>query len=123
MTSAKNQPYKRSDRIADLLRKITSDVMTQKIHHWGVDGLTITRVEVSHDLKQANAFYRLLDPSQKGKVKSNLGKILPLVQKEIGRQMRTKYTPHLHFQYDEGLDHSDRIFDLLDQANIDHSEE
>ncbi|MCB0271937.1 MAG: 30S ribosome-binding factor RbfA [Bdellovibrionales bacterium] len=116
MTISRNQPFKRTDRIADQLRKIVSEIFTQKIHHWGVEGITITHMEVAPDIKHAKAYYRLLDVSKKEEVRQNLAKIMPIIQKEIGRQMRTKYTPHVHFIYDEALEHGDRIFDLLDQV-------
>lgn len=116
MVITKNQPYKRIDRVADQLRKVASEVMSQRIHNWGVDGMTITHVEVSTNLKQAKAYYRLLEPSHKDVVKENLRKALPIIRKEIGRLMSTKYTPQVQFIYDESLEHGDRIFELLNQV-------
>lgn len=116
MSMTRNQPFKRTDRVADQLRKVASEVLSQKIHNWGIEGMTITHVDVSPDLKHAKAFYRLLDPSTKHSVKENLMKVLPIIRKEIGRLMQTKYTPQVQFVYDDTLDHGDRIFELLDQA-------
>lgn len=119
----KNQPFKRTDRISDLLRKIISEVVSQRIHNWGIEGLTITHIDVSPDIKHAQAYYRVLDETTKDKVKSNLYKAMPLIQKEVGRLMRTKFTPHIHFRYDESLDYGDHIFDLLEKAKPSSDEE
>lgn len=115
----KTKPYKRTDRVSDQLRVIVSEIISHKLHHAGLGGMTITRVDVSPDMRHAKAFYRTLDPSTQTEVKRNLKKILPQIQREVGAQMETKYTPSISFLYDEGIDHQDRIFQLLDRVRSD----
>lgn len=123
MRPTKNTPYKRTDRVADLLRKILSEIFTQRLHHWGVEDLTITFVDVSPDLRHAKVFYRVMDQGKLGTTKQNLQRVMTQIQKEVGRQMQTKYTPRVAFEYDVAFDQGHRIADLLEQADIPSSEE
>jgi ribosome-binding factor A len=123
MRPSKNQPYKRTDRVADLLRKILSEMFVHGLNHWGVDGLTVTFVDVSPDLRHAKVYYRVMDQGKLGSIKQNLQRVLPQIQREVGRQMQTKYTPRVSFEYDAAFDQGHHIADLLDQVDVDSSEE
>jgi len=115
----KTKPYKRTDRVGDQLRVIVSEILSQKIHHWGIEGMTVTRMDVSPDMRHAKAYYRVLDPKKVEEIGKNLRKVLPAIQKAVGKQMQTKYTPRVIFVYDAGIDHQDRIFELLNDVRPD----
>ena len=112
----KNQPYKRLDRVEDSLRKIISETVQSKLHHHGLENVTITSVKVSPDLHHGKVYYRVLDLNARLETAKALAKAKPLIQKEFGRETNLRYTPVLEFEYDESLDHGYRIEELLRSA-------
>lgn len=119
----KNVPYKRTDRMSDLLRKIVSEAFVSKVHHFGTEGVTVTEVQVTPDFKQAKVYYRLLDPSKRLETRKALEKIKPLVQKEIAKGLQTRNTPVIRFEYDESIDYGNHIESLLSSVRNPKSEE
>lgn len=109
-------PYKRVDRVNDLLRKIISEVLMSKVHHQGLDGVIITSVKTSADLQHARVFYRVLDPSKLAKTRKALEKASKVLQRETAHEMHTRYTPILKFEYDDSLEYGNRIESLLDSV-------
>lgn len=113
------QPYKRTDRVSDLLRKVISEVFATKIHHQGFDLVTITDVRVTPDLKTAHVFYRLLDSTKRTEIMHAIQEKTKLIQREVAANVELRSTPRLTFQYDEAPDYGDRIEHLLSSIKKD----
>ena len=111
MTS--KHPYKRTDRVADQLRQIISEALITKVHHRGLEGVTVTDVRVSADFQHATVYYRLLDEKNRQSAARELSKVSSIIQKELAQNIHTRYTPVLRFEYDESLDRGNRIESLL----------
>ncbi len=109
----KEQPFKRTDRVADLLRKIVSEVFATRFHHENFDQITVTEVKVTPDLKSALVYYRLLDPSRRSEMMKTIQEKAKQIQREVGSQLKLRSTPHLKFTYDESIDYGDRIEQLF----------
>lgn len=117
------QPFKRTDRVSDLLRKIISEVFAKKIHHQGFDQVTITAVNITPDLRRAHVYYRLLDPTKRTEMMHAIQSKTKLIQKEVGSQIKLRSTPKLTFQYDEAFDYGNRIEQLLSTIKDSDKEE
>ena len=115
----KEQPYKRTDRVSDEIRKIVSEVLSRMSHN-NFDQVAVTGVNISPDLRNAKIFYRLLDPSRRAEIMKALQNKGKQIQSEVGAQLSLRSTPRLRFQYDESIDYGDRIEQLF--AKI-HEEE
>jgi len=107
------QPYKRIDRVNDLVRKVVSETLIQKIHHHGLEEVIITDVRVSPDLKHARVFYRVLNEEHRSKMAKELSRVTGLVRRELAHQLRTRFTPMIRFEYDETFEYGNRIETLL----------
>lgn len=73
--------------------------------------VTVTRVEVSDDMKTATLFY--VTHKQKEDVQSHLNKIRGMMRSRVSREINLRYTPEMEFEYDKGLDYQmtmDNIF-------------
>ena len=116
-------PYKRAERVGDLLREILSELLMNKIHHLGLEGLTLTSVKISDDLQHARVFYRLIDPGRRVEIAKKLPKVAGLLRKEAGHELKLKRTPELRFEYDESLEYGDKIERLLASIKKRDSEE
>jgi ribosome-binding factor A len=122
----KDQPYKRTDRVSDEIRKIVSEVLS-RMEHYNFNQIAVTGVNISPDLRNAKIFYRLLDPSRRSEIMKGLQNKGKQIQHEVGQQLSLRSTPRLRFQYDESIDYGDRIEQLFakihDEDKLPPSEE
>ena len=108
-----NRPFNRVDRVADVIRKVVSETLISRVHHRGLEGVTITDVRVSPDIQHAHVFYRVLDTSKVAETGRELAKTAYLVQRELNHELQTRYIPHLTYEYDDSLERGNRIESLL----------
>jgi len=76
--------------------------------------VTITGVDVSADLRHADVFYTVLGSEQEHiDTAAGLKAAKSLLRATLGRQVRMKYLPDLHFAEDPGLEQGLRIEAIL----------
>ena len=81
--------------------------------------VTITGVAVSADLRHADVFYTVMGPpAQHAETAAGLTAAKPHLRATLGRQVRMKYLPDLHFREDPGLEQGLRIEAILRDAVI-----
>ena len=107
------QPFRRAERYADVLRQIVSEALLTKFPHLGLEEITVTGVRVTDDLQNARVFYRVMNPENRTEVARQLSKMAGPIRKEAGKELKSKFTPQLAFEYDESLDYRHRIDQLL----------
>ena len=108
-----NRPYNRIDRVADVIRKVVSETILSRVHHRGLEDVTITDVRVSPDIQHAHVYYRVLNSAKLMATGRALNKSRHLVQKQLNHELKTRYVPQLTFQYDDTLERGNRIESLL----------
>ncbi len=106
-------PFRRTDRVSDVIRRVVSETLLTGVHHRGLEGVTITDVRVSPDLQHARVFYRVLQERKLAEIGRALTKSAYLVQRQLNRELQTRYIPHLTFEYDDSLERGNRIENLL----------
>ena len=83
--------------------------------------VTVTGVDTAPNLRHATVFYAVIgsDDEQRDTAEG-LRAAAPRISRNIGSQIRMKYTPSLHFEVDESIERGARIADLL--RHIDEEE-
>jgi len=110
--------YKRSTRIAELIKREISVLITEKIKDPGVKTVSITHVRVSDDLKIARIYYRVLgDDQSRENAKQGLERANKFIRAEIGHRIELRYVPEVQFFYDSGMDDALHIEMLLKKIN------
>ncbi len=116
-------PYRRAERVASEIMHAIAEMVTNELDDPRLAGVSITRVELSDDLRHARVFYSIIGREQQ---QESAGKGLEhaagRLKKGIGR-IGLRYVPDLLFIYDRGLEHSQRISDLLDQITHEREQE
>jgi ribosome-binding factor A len=80
--------------------------------------VTVTRVALTADLRSARIFVGVLgDSKAHDATLTGLRQAAGFVRRSLGQRIRMRHTPELIFQYDEGLDATDRVARLLNEAN------
>ena len=110
--------YKRSSRVAELLREKISHIITQKLNDPLIGLVTVTQVRITDDLRYARVYVRMMGGS---KAKENglkgLERAKNFIRNELGRLIDLKYIPELNFQYDTSIDYAQNIESLITQIH------
>jgi ribosome-binding factor A len=109
--------YQRSDRVADLLVELISELLSREIRDPRVRGVTITGAKVSKDLKLARIYFNILGGGDtRNDVLAGLRSAAGFIRSRVGKELKLKFVPAIEFFYDDSADHAQRIADLLKQT-------
>ena len=75
--------------------------------------ITITGVEVNHDLAVATIQWSTIEARHRSKVEHMLEHARGFLRTEVARDLNLRTAPRLDFEFDEGLERADRIETLL----------
>jgi ribosome-binding factor A len=109
---------KRSDRVAERIREELMDVLIRGVvRDARADGVCVTGVRVSDDLRHARVFVRLgrpdaSDAAAHGAVDA-LNRARGFLRRELTPRLGLKYQPEITFAWDEAVDRAGRVEDLL----------
>jgi len=110
-------PSLRSDKISDLLRKEISLIINKETKDPRLQKLNITAVKVSDDIGIATVFYTMIGESiekEKSSIdKKVLKKFSGMVRSRLSKTMQIRRVPVIQFRFDESIEYSDNIENLL----------
>jgi ribosome-binding factor A len=102
-------------RVDEAVREVLSDAITREIKDPRVGFVTVTAVETSRDLRHADVFVSVLgDDVVRERSLQGLRSAHGFLQRRVAAELRIKHTPTLDFAYDDSLDRSLRIAELLE---------
>ncbi|HWR58032.1 MAG TPA: 30S ribosome-binding factor RbfA [Thermodesulfovibrionales bacterium] len=106
-------PYKRSQRVGDLLRQEIADIIMRKVKDPRLGFVTVTGVDLSDDLKIARVFISCLKDEERDATIEVLNAAKSFIRGEVAKRIRIKVLPSLEFRVDESVGYGDRIEKLL----------
>jgi ribosome-binding factor A len=106
----------RKNRVAELLRQAISDIVVLKIKDPRVQGITITEVRMSADLKSAKVYFSSLTDGKTESHKRGLENAGGFIRHQLRQELDLKYIPELSFFYDTSFDNFSRINKLLKEV-------
>ena len=105
----------RPERVAKEFREVLAEEVP-KLKDPRIGFVTVTRVEVSPDLRRATVFYSVLgEDRDHRRTRAGLRSATPHLRSVLGHQVRMKFTPDLEFEEDVGLAQVERVTELLKQ--------
>jgi len=102
-------PTGRPHRVAELLRERLALILLHKCADPRLQELTLTRVEMSRDLKQAKVFYAARPQADETQVRQALERALRFIKQEVARENLFRFMPEIIFLPDTGLDEAERL--------------
>jgi ribosome-binding factor A len=111
-------PYKRSERLGELILAEISDLITREIKDPRIGFVTFTRVEMSDDLRHAKVFVSVIGAEpEKARTLQGLSSATGYIRRHLGRALHLRYTPEIAFLIDESLAHGAKIAQILRQLH------
>jgi ribosome-binding factor A len=109
--------YQRSDRLGDSLLEVLAEVLRREIHDPRLQGLNLTAVKLSKDLRHAKVFFSLLPGSaMREEALAGLKRAGGFIRGRIGRKVNLRFVPAIEFFYDDSEEEARRIDALLDKV-------
>ena len=110
--------------MAEEIQRILSGLFLTRINIPAAGLLTITRVDVSRDLRNARIYLSMLNPvSSKETALRDIRRRAKQIRFLLGAQLQTRYVPTVRFLVDDALERSARIDELLDRIHQSGSED
>jgi len=114
MKKASTASYKRSDRVADLIKVELADIIFRQIKDPRIGIVTITDVRMTDDLKLARVYFvemgkDICEPA----TKNGLEQATSFLKRELGKRLKLRHIPDIIFLLDESFAYGSRIEKLL----------
>ena len=108
----------RLERVEALIRTEISDILLAKVSDPRIGFVTITRVKVSPDFKNASIFVSLFaDEDKKKEALQGLYSATGFIQHELGQMLEMRVTPKIQFVRDDSLARGSRVLGIMNQLH------
>lgn len=105
--------FYRSDRVSAQLRRELGTIVHQAVREHALPSVSVSDVEVTRDLAHAKVFVTALQQERSVEAVKALKALTPEMRYQLGRAMKLRHVPELHFHYDDSVDRGERIDNLL----------
>ena len=107
----------RSEKIADLLKREVSLILSKEVKDPRLQNINITAVKVTDDIGIAYLYYTVIGKSIKkieSKIDSNiLAKLSGMIRSKLSKIIAIRRVPKIIFKFDESIEYSENIEKLL----------
>ena len=111
--------FSRTQRIGDQMQRELAVLIPREVKDPRLGFVTVTAVEVSRDLSHAKVFITLMGENEAVKVTQNLhilNEASGYLRMLLGKVMKLRSVPQLHFYFDESISRGAHLSALIDQA-------
>ena len=113
------RPYKRTDRVGEQILEIVTDTAAKHIDLNNLGFITFTGIYVSPDLRSAKIFFSALNPIDDVQIiEKKINSMSKGFKKYLGMEMRIKNIPDLRFIYDQSLNYTEEMSQVIESLEI-----
>ena|SRR5690625_1318017 len=115
-----NMSNVRVHRVGEQVKQELSQLFQRELKDPRIGFVTVTGVEMSGDLQQAQVFISVLgNQEQKDKTLQAIDAASGFIRSEIGKRVRLRHVPEFIFKMDESIEYGNRIERLIRDVNQD----
>ena len=106
----------RPERVQEAIRQEISMIVQGQIKDPRIGFITITKVDLTKDLRYARIYFSVLGKNaDKNKALKGLNSAKGYIKGLIADRVKLRLVPELSFRIDDTIEHTRRIFDLMDR--------
>ena len=106
--------YKRSEKVAEAIHEMVSELLVKGLKDPRIGFVTITGVKLTDDLHLATVYFSVIGSDEEKKAtEQGLNSARGYIRKELGKNLRMRYIPDIVFRYDVSVEYGSRIESLL----------
>ncbi len=116
----------RSTRVAEAIKEEVGSILLYRIKDVRVpsERVSVTNVEVTGDLRHATVFISVLgDEDVQKEALAGLISAQGFVRSELGKAIKMRATPEVHFKLDHSLEHGANILALINKISQERNEQ
>lgn len=111
--------FSRRERLNAQLVRLLAELIQRRSKDPRIAGVTVTGAEISPDLRHAQVFVSLVgDQAVKEAALAGLASAGPFLRSSLGKMMRARRIPELHFRFDASLETGAHMEELLASLDI-----
>ncbi len=114
-----NKQYSRAQRVGDQIQRELAVLIPREVKDPRLGFVTLTGVDVSRDLGHAKVFITLMNSDDEAAVAANLELLndaAGYLRMLLGKAIKLRSVPQLHFHYDESVSRGAYLSSLIDRA-------
>ena len=105
----------RPERVQEALRQEISKVALEEIKDPRIGFLTITKVELTKDLRYAKVYFSVLGGAkEKALALKGLNSAKGYIKGVVADRIKLRLVPDISFRIDESIEHTKEIYDLFE---------
>jgi len=121
-------PNRRAERVARRIQQEASQIILYELRDPRIEFVTITRVDISDDLRHARIYFSVLgDEAKRRTAERGLASARGLVRSRIAKSLNLREAPTISFEFDPSIERAIQISKLISEvaAELDdtHDEE
>ena len=106
----------RPERVQEALRQEISKVALEEIKDPRIGFLTITKVELTKDLRYAKVYFSVLGGTkEKALALKGLNSAKGYIKGMVADRIKLRMVPEISFRIDESIEHTKEIYDLFEK--------
>lgn len=107
---------RRPERLGEAIREEVAQMVAMELKDPRIGLVTVTRVEVSHDLGHARVHVGILGGEvERKQTLQALRGASGFVRRELAQRLGIRQVPEVDFRYDKGLEATERVARLLEE--------
>jgi ribosome-binding factor A len=104
----------RPERVGEEILHELGALLVREVHDPGIGFVTLTRAKVAPDLQLVRVYYTIIgDDKAKQETARALERATPFLRRQIGSRIRLRRVPELRFEFDQSVEHQDRVERIL----------
>jgi len=108
---------RRAARVAERIREDVSLIILHELRDPRLELVTITRAEISDDLRHATVYFSVMGTEGKRRaVERGLASARGLIRSRVARGLKLREAPDIEFRFDHSIEKAIEISRLLDQV-------
>jgi ribosome-binding factor A len=109
----------KQDRMSERIQAILSELLLREVADPSLHGVTVTEVKLDPELMFADIYVNALgDESRSEEVLRGLRRANGFLRREVGKRVRLRQTPELHFHWDYTLERGERLNKIISGLEI-----
>jgi ribosome-binding factor A len=107
------------DRMAERIRQILSELLLREVSDPRLQGVTVTEVKLDPEMVFADIYVNALgEEERQDEVMAGLGRANGFLRRSVGKSVRMRNVPELHFHWDVTLQRGEHLNQLIASLNI-----
>ena len=113
----------RQEKLGEQIAEDISDLIRTRVKDPRIGFVSVTRVEVSGDLRHAKVYVSVMgSPEERKATMQGLNKATGFLRHELASRLTLRYMPEIAFKLDNSIEEGSRVLELINKVSKEDEE-